>query len=135
MIDRIVNHEPTVMQHLRTRTQPVETYIQETSGSSVIGRDHYFLGCPNFMESKRYAPIEARSSAPKGLRLPSFHDRLPVFATAGFAQMIFLNTQNFNSENYSFRDVRRESEGGFRCPLFETAPADQKATGRFISRI
>jgi hypothetical protein len=135
LLDRIVKHERTFMEHLRTRTPLVETYIQETSGSSGMGRDHYFLGRLNFTEIKRYTPIAARSSTPKGIRLPSFRERPPIFAPAGFAQMIFLDMENLSRENYSFEYVRREFEGGIRCLVFDVAPSDKKASGRFIGRI
>jgi hypothetical protein len=137
LLDRIVERERSFMQHLRTRTPLVETYIQESAGSSESSRDqdHYFLGRLNFTEAKRYTPIAARSDSPKGSRLLSLMNRSVAFAPMGFAQMVFIDAENFSRKDYSFEYVRREFAGGLRCVVFDVAPMDKKAGGRFIGRI
>ncbi len=138
LLNRIVARERSFVEQLRTRTPLIETYIQEAPGNGTTTReqDHYFLGRLNFSEVKRYTPIAARSDSPKGshrLRLPM--NRPIAFAPIGFAQMIFIDAENFSRSDYSFEYVRREFSGGLRCIVFDIAPADSKAIGRFIGRI
>ena len=137
LLDRIIDREHSFVQHLRTRTPLVETYIQESAGSADSNRDqdHYFLGRLNFTEAKKYTPIVARSDSPKrSLRFLS-KNRSVVFEPTGFAQMIFIDAENFSRKDYSFEYVRREFSGGVRCIVFDVAPLDKKAVGRFIGRI
>ncbi|MEO8127697.1 MAG: M48 family metalloprotease [Bryobacteraceae bacterium] len=136
LLDRIVERERTFVKKLSTRTPLVETYIQESAGpESGRDRDHYFLGRLNFTESERYIPIAARSDAPKSPWRLALAKRAIIFSPNGFAEMIFVDPENFSRKDYSFDYVRREFTGGIRCIVFDLAPTDKKAPGRFIGRI
>ncbi len=138
LLNRIVARERSFVEQLRSQTPLIETYLQEAPGIIATTReqDHYFLGRLNFTDVKRYTPIAARSDSPKGShRLRLLMNRPIAFAPVGFAQMIFIDAENFSRKDYSFEYVRREFSGGLRCIVFDVAPLDLKAVGRFIGRI
>src|SRR4051794_374584 len=137
LLDRVVEREQSFVNQLRTRTPLVETYIQESQQSAGSNRDqdHYFLGRLNLAEPKKYSPIVSRSeSATRSLHFGS-KNRSLVFEPTGFAQMIYIDIENFNRNTYAFEYVRREFSGGLRCIVFDVAPSDKKVGGHFVGRI
>jgi Zn-dependent protease with chaperone function len=57
------------------------------------------------------------------------------FAPTGFANMIFIDSDGFTGDNYTMEYVRREFLGDIRTIVFDAAPRDKGAGGRFIGRI
>ena len=140
LLDRITARERRFVEELRGRSAVLETYIQETSGpgdnSAEVMRDHYFLGKLDFNESMDYTPMAVHSEPPKGSKALFFlKNRGTVFVPLGFAQMVMPDTEGFSRQNYQIDYVRREFLGTIRCLVFDVAPVDKKAAGKFMGRI
>lgn len=141
LLERITVQEQNLVQKLRSRNAVLETYIQELGeGSDSLEsgvRDHYFLGRLELSKSLNYVPLVARSEPAKGARLGLgfLKSRNSVFLPGGFAQMVMPDGESFTRRTYRFDYVRREFLGEVRCLVFDVAPADLKAVGRFIGRI
>jgi len=140
LLDRITQQEERFMQDLRTRTAVLETYIQETpnpaEGAGQAVRDHYFLGKLDFSKGLEYTPMAAHSELPRGSR-PLFFlkNRSTAFVPTGFAQMVIPDADGFDRRNYELDFVRQEFLGEVRCLVFDVAPRDAKAAGKFKGRI
>ena len=138
LLDRIVQQEQALVEHLRLKSALVETYIQEmgdTPGASELSiRDHYFLGRLDLAKGLNYVPLVARSDT-KGSRLAFLKKTPAVFVPSGFAQMVMPDRDGFNRQNYQLEYVRREFLGEVRCLVFDVTPRDKKAVGRFVGRL
>lgn len=137
LLNEIVERERTLIAYLAPRNAIVETYIQEIpeeGGTAWPGRDHYFLGRLNLDEELDFRPLEVRSTH-KRQKQWLFLKRRFRFEPAGFAEMIFPDRTQFNREDYSFEYVRREFLGTVRCLVFDVAPVDEQAAGRFVGRM
>jgi hypothetical protein len=138
LLDRVARQEKEFVAKFQSWNPIIETYVQEIADSpEEQGRptkDHYFLGRLN---KGTYTPLLARTDPEKKsfLLLKNLRGRAVTFMPAGFAQMVFLDSASFNRETYSFEYVRREFLGEVRCLVFDVAPLDKKAVGRFIGRI
>lgn len=141
LLERITVQEQNLVQKLRSRSAVLETYIQELGeGTDALEsgvRDHYFLGRLELSKSLNYVPLVARSESGKGARLGLgfLKGRNSVFLPGGFAQMVMPDGESFTPRAYRFEYVRREFLGEVRCLVFDVAPSDLKAVGRFIGRI
>jgi hypothetical protein len=89
-----------------------------------------------------YQPLEARTDAPlaKSASWLPFHmgtakNHALTFLPRGFAQMAVLDLHDFNRKTYRFEYVRREFLGEVRCLVFDVAPIDRLAPGKFVGRI
>jgi hypothetical protein len=141
VVDRIVTQENAEMEMLRQYSPLVETYIQMMRVDPALGPqpagDKYFLG---------------KAQLAKGVELDSFTDEHTKsglrrkadqiggmftfeFLPRGFLQMIYLDLNGFNQQNYRFDYVRREFLGDVRCLVFDVAPKSNAARGRFMGRI
>jgi hypothetical protein len=143
LIAQIVAREKAFVATVRTRAPLLETYIQEIAEdeageqlAAAAPRDHYFLGRIGFEEAGvKYTPLAVRSDQQKGSRLRFLRSRPVMFVPGGFAQMIFVDADGFDPAHYSFEYVRREFVGDLRALVFDIAPIDPAAKGRFIGRI
>jgi len=146
LLDRIVERENNFLAAIAARTPLVETYIQETpQGSDASARpaqDHYFLGRVRWNGVIDYQPLVARTDAPsaKSSSWLPFHlgiakNRALTFLPRGFAQMALLDLHDFNRRTYRFEYVRREFLGEIRCLVFDVAPVNRLAPGKFVGRI
>lgn len=138
LLDRIVKQEHAFLQHLKTRTPLLETYIQETvqrEGAEAAQRDHYFLGRLDLSSGLTYTALAARTETPKQGRLLGLRKTEVSFDPTGFAQMILVDATSFDTNTYQFEYVRREFLGDVRCAVFDLKPVDPKSQGRFIGRI
>jgi hypothetical protein len=140
LLDRIMRQEDGFVEELRVHSAIAETYIQETpdptadTGQAV--RDHYFLGKVEFSKGLSYTPMAVYSEAPKGFKGLSFlKNRTSFFLPVGFAQMALLDADGLNRRTYHVEYVRREFLGEVRCLVFDVAPQDKKAAGKFKGRI
>ena len=146
LLDHIVEREAAFLFAIASRTPLVETYIQETpEGSDASARsseDHYFLGRVRWNGVVDYQPLVARTDAPpaKSASWLPFHmgtakNHALTFLPRGFAQMAVLDLHDFNRKTYHFEYVRREFLGEVRCLVFDVAPADRLAPGKFVGRM
>jgi len=145
LLDRIVEREDLFLKAMAARTPLAETYIQETpegsDASARSTRDHYFLGRVRWKGAVNYQTLVARTDPPpakSGSWLP-FHsgakDHSLTFLPRGFAQMAVLDLHDFNRRTYRFEYVRREFLGEVRCLVFDVAPINNLAPGKFVGRI
>jgi hypothetical protein len=146
LLDRIVERENVFLKAIAARTPLVETYIQETpEGSDASARpseDHYFLGRVRWNGAVDYQPLLARTDAPpakssswRPFHLGSAKNHALTFLPRGFAQMAVLDLHDFNRRTYRFEYVRREFLGEVRCLVFDVAPINRPAPGKFVGRI
>lgn len=157
LLDRIVQRENELLQRMQGRSPLVETYIQETTETNSPqstspadedrpNKDQYFLGRFRVADqSIAYEPLIARTGAPLKsssnftAKIPFFHgdakNQPLTFLPRGFAQMAFLDLQDFNRRTYTFDYVRREFLGEVRCLVFDVAPLKRSDPGRFVGRI
>jgi len=152
LLDHIVDRENLFLAAIAARTPLAETYIQETSGGGETpesgdaaarpAKDHYFLGRVRWNGVVDYQPLVTRTDAPppKSASWLPFHlgtakNRALTFLPRGFAQMAVLDLHDFNRRTYRFEYVRREFLGEVRCLVFDVAPVDPLAPGKFVGRI
>ena len=57
------------------------------------------------------------------------------FLPLGFLQMIYLDNNGLDTQNYNFDYVRREFLGEVRTLVFDVTPKKKAGNGRFIGRI
>ena len=131
LIDRIVSNEQDFLDRLRQYNPIIETYIQEVADDLGHGQppviDHYMIG--KLDTSKRVSHEGFFVSA--GFRKSDS----TVFYPVGFAQMVIPDAYDFNRETYEFEYVRREFLGDIRALVFDMAPKDGTAAGKFRGRI
>ena len=103
--------------------------------------DHYFLGRVRFGAVISYESLVEHTDPPqkRTLRLPfrssGGKSGALSFLPRGFAQMAFMDTQDFNRQTYSFEYVRREFLGEVRCLVFDVVPVQARQPGKFVGRI
>jgi len=139
VVDRIVTQEKAEMQMLRQYSPLVETYIQMLRNDSKLGPvpagDRYFLAKAQLANG---VDLEPFSSDEGGMRrkLSTLGNVFSVeFLPRGFLQMIYLDTNGFDEQNYRFDYVRREFLGEVRCLVFDVTPNVNAGKGRFMGRI
>jgi hypothetical protein len=140
LLDRIVERERTTLEALSQRTPLMETYIQETPGTEIPSKDHYFLGRFRLAENVSYEPLisgtdtnaaklAAQKKHPQGRVAPM------SFLPRGFAQMSVIDLHRFDRQTYRFDYVRREFLGDVRCFVFDVTPVNRFEPGKFVGRI
>ena len=145
LLDRIVERENAFLAAVAARTPLVETYIQETPEGDASARptkDHYFLGRVSWNGVLDYQTLVAHTDVPpaKSASWLPFHrgtvkNRALTFLPRGFAQMAVLDLHDFNRRTYRFEYVRREFLGEIRCLVFDVAPLNRQAPGKFVGRM
>lgn len=142
VVDRISARESEVIQSLRQYTPLVETYIQNLRTDKELGSvpagDKYFLGRAELGEGARLHMLSQKQG---GLKQKVFGSVTGLFSfdvhyvPDGFLQMIYLDTEGLNRQNYKFEYVRREFLGEVRCMVFDVTPLPKTGRGRFVGRI
>ncbi len=143
VISKIIARENQEMVLIRQRSPVVETYIQkarnvENDGSWTPQGDHYFLGRANFSSGLNLVALSSRDDNPMrhaASSLTHLFDFGTEFLPRGFLQMIYLDNNGLDTQNYNFDYVRREFLGEVRTLVFDVTPAKKSAKGRFIGRI
>ena len=139
LLDRIVDQEQHFVEDLRTHSAILETYIQETPNPGGAAeqtlRDHYFLGRLELSRGLNYTSLASHTDVPGGWKRLLGKNRPTIFLPSGFAQMVLPDADSLDRKQYRFEYVRREFLGEIRCLLFDVAPLDKKASGKFIGRI
>ena len=139
VVDKIVAQEQAEMQSLRQYSPIVETYIQILRPNKDLGAvpkgDKYFLGRAELAKGVEIEPLINGSRAKHNMfgglgSLVSME-----FLPRGFLQMIYLDTNGFNRQQYKFDYVGREFLGEVRCLVFDVDPVSKDDKGRFVGRI
>jgi hypothetical protein len=144
VIDKIIAREKAEMDSIRTFSPLVETYIQnlktEKDGAPTPAGDTYFIGRAKFDKGVQVESLIDAGGFRKGV-MSGFSG---VFSTGltyvpvGFLEMVFLDKNGFDRENYKFDYVRREFLGEVRCLVFDVTPEASKGhhtQNRFVGRI
>ena len=139
VVDRLITQEKAEMQMLRQYSPLVETYIQMLRPDSKLGPipagDKYFLGKAQLANGVDLEPFSSDASGVRH-KLSGIGSVFSVeFLPRGFLQMIYLDTNGFDQQNYRFDYVRREFLGDVRCLVFDVAPNTNAGKGRFMGRI
>src|SRR5580692_10822084 len=144
VVDRIVTQEQAEVQSLRQYTPLVETYIQNLRADKDLGPvpagDRYFLGKANLAKGVELDPLTTQDNS-GGVKhkmlggLGSAFSMQMEFLPRGFLQMIYLDTNGFDKQHYSFDYIRREFLGEVRCLVFDVTPTSKSGKGRFLGRI
>ena len=141
VVDRIVSREAAVMDGLRQYSPLVETYVQNMRPDKDLGAvpagDRYFLGRAELSKGIELRSLTERSGKVHRLfgGVGSFFSFSMQYLPRGFLQMIYIDTNGFNRQNYNFDYVRREFLGEVRCLVFDVTPLPKAGKGRFVGRI
>jgi hypothetical protein len=143
VVNKIVSQEQAEMTSLKAYSPLVETYIQNLKGDKDLGAvpagDKYFLGRAILSKGVELEPLT--DSENSGGKKKFFGGIGSVFSLSmeylpsGFLQMIYLDTNGFNRQNYKFDYVRREFLGEVRTLVFDVTPTAKSGKGRFAGRI
>src|SRR5437660_6774949 len=140
VVDRIVTQEKAEMQMLRQYAPLVETYIQMMRPDAKLGPvpagDKYFLGLAQLANGVDLESFAGEGGGGVRHKLVGIGSVFSVeFLPRGFLQMIYLDTNGFDQQNYRFDYVRREFLGDVRCLVFDVTPNSSAGKGRFMGRI
>ena len=144
VVDRIISQEQAEMNAIKPFTPLVETYIQNLRGDKDLGSvpagDKYFLGRAVLSKGIELQPLTDGSENEGGKKkmlsgLGSMFSLSMEFLPKGFLQMIYLDTNGFDKQNYKFDYVRREFLGEVRTLVFDVTPTSKNNKGRFMGRI
>jgi hypothetical protein len=143
VVSKVVSREQQEMKMIRTHSPLVETYIQkvrvtENDGSWVPDGDHYFIGRAEFAKGLELKPLPkpGDDSAHRVLSsMTKLFDFGTEFLPLGFLQMIYLDNNGLDTQNYNFDYVRREFLGEVRTLVFDVTPRKKAGNGRFIGRV
>jgi hypothetical protein len=140
VVDKIITQEQAEMTSLRSYSPLVETYIQNLRPDATLGQvpagDKYFLGRAELAKGVELEPLtgdEAKRKVFSGLG--GVFSMQMEFLPRGFLQMIYIDTDGFDRQHYSFDYVRREFLGEVRCLVFDVTPLNKSGKGRFLGRI
>jgi hypothetical protein len=143
VISKVSSRERQEMDMIRQHSPLVETYIQkvritESDGSWVPDGDHYFIGRAAFAKGLDLQPLPRPGDDSLHRVLASIthlFDFGTEFLPQGFLQMIYLDNNGLDAQNYNFDYVRREFLGEVRTLVFDVTPKKEAGKGRFIGRI
>jgi len=142
-IDRIIAREHDENATIRRYNPIIETYIQDMKPDPQMGsipvKDHYFLG--QAILSK--GVVDQSILEVKGRhKIDQFNPLYHVsnfftsnYVPAGFLQMIYLDSNNFDRQHYQFDYVGREFLGEVRCLVLDLTPLPKSGNGRFKGRV
>lgn len=141
VIDRIIAKEAEENQRVRQYTPLVETYIQNLKVDKDMGPvpagDKYFLGRADFTRGIDLVSLSENTGKSRKLlsNISNFFTFGMQYLPDGFLQMIFIDNNGFNRDNYQFDFIRREFLGEVRCLVFDVTPVKKAGKGRFLGRI
>ena len=143
VVSKVITRESQEMSTIRQYSPMVETYIQKTrvtesDGSWQPDGDHYFIGRAEFSKGLGIESLASRDDTTMHRAvagLTHLFDFGIEFLPKGFLQMIFLDNNGLDTQNYNFDYVRREFLGEVRTLVFDVTPSRKGAKDRFIGRI
>jgi hypothetical protein len=141
IIDKIIAREHVQMESFRQYSPLVETYIQNMKNDKAAGwqpaGDTYFLGRAQLAKGVEIESLTEQGGVRHGI-MNGFKGIFSFgveYLPRGFLQMIYLDTNGFDKQNYNFDYVRREFLGEVRCLVFDVTPNPKSGRGRFVGRI
>src|ERR1700688_4025816 len=143
VVSKVTSRETQEMAMIRQHSPLVETYIQkvritENDGSWVPDGDRYFIGRAQFAKGLDLKPLPAPgddSVHHMVASLTRLFDFGTEFLPQGFLQMIYLDNNGLDTQNYNFDYVHREFLGEVRTLVFDVTPKKKAGKGRFVGRI
>jgi Zn-dependent protease with chaperone function len=144
VVNRVISQEQAEMNMLRSYSPLVETYIQNLKGDKDLGTvpagDKYFLGRAELAKGVDLEPLTDGDEG-GGIKKKLFGGFGSMFSLSmeylprGFLQMIYIDTNGFDTRHYKFDYVRREFLGEVRTLVFDVTPLPKSGKGRFAGRI
>jgi hypothetical protein len=142
-VAKVIARENQEMEMIRKRSPMVETYVQKVKVVEIDGTwrpdgDHYFIGRADLSHGLDLVSLANRNTGTIHRMvgtLTRLFDFGAQFLPKGFLQMIFLDNDGLNTDNYKFDYVRREFLGEVRTLVFDVAPTQKAGNGRFAGRI
>src|SRR6266436_1817838 len=141
VVNRVISNENHLYGKVKEFSPLVETYIQNLKPDKELGEvpsgDKYFLGKADFSKGVNLVSLtEANNKGKKILGgIGSFFSFGMQYLPDGFLQMVFIDTNGFDTAHYKFDYVRREFLGEVRCLVFDVTPLPKSGKGRFLGRI
>jgi TonB family protein len=143
VVSKVIARENQEMNEIRQHAPIVETYIQknkfaENDGSWQLDGDHYFIGRAELSKGLDLESLAARNDNTVRhivARLNWLFDFGTEFLPKGFLQMIYLDANGLDTQNYNFDYVRREFLGKVRTLVFDVTPSRKGEKDRFVGRI
>lgn len=155
LVDKAILREKEVVKTVKDRAPLFETYIQNMKPDPVLGQvpesDQHFLGRIEFSKIIGDSAYEINKETSQGtkqggklsiLKKPfsligglggSLH---LTFHEAGFAQMLLMDSKEFDRQHYQFGFVRNDFLGNTPTAVFDVTPiSGKRAYGRFFGRI
>src|SRR3972149_4786510 len=137
VLDRIIAQEQAQIKMIRSHSPLVETYIQLLAPDKALGTvpngDKYFLGRAKLDNGVQLVSL-ANGEGKKGFLGGLFSSSME-FIPEGFLQMVYIDADGFDRQNYQFDYVRREFLGEVRALVFDVVPKNKNEQGRFAGRI
>ncbi len=149
LIDKAIAREKVVIATLKERTPLVETYIQNMKPDDVVNQapesDQHFLGRVDFGNVIGDSSYNTNKPS-RGIGgffknsasyITGIGSSLHLnFNSTGFVQMLLIDSNDFDRQNYAFGFVRNEFLGNTPTAVFDVTPIDGKnSRGRFFGRI
>ena len=154
LIDKAIVREKVVIKTVKDRAPLVETYIQNMKPDPLLGQvpesDQHFLGRVEFSKvigDQSFAVNKDTSQGTGGSKLGFFKHSASYlgglggslhlnFHSAGFVQMLLMDSTSFDRQHYTFGYVRNDFLGNTPTAVFDVTPLQgKKAFGRFFGRI
>ena len=141
VVRRVVDNENHMYGKVKDYSPLVETYIQNLKPDKELGEvpagDKYFLGKADFSKGVNLVSLTDTNSKGKKIfsGIGNFFSFAMQYLPDGFLQMIFIDTNGFDTAHYKFDYVRREFLGEVRCLVFDVTPLPKSGKGRFLGRI
>ena len=145
LVDKAIARELEVIKVVKDRTPLVETYIQNMRPDPALLQipysDEHFLGRVDFgkvISGESYEKAEQKKGLFKGALsyLTTLNKQLHLeFNETGFVQMLLVDSQSFNRQNYEFNFVRNDFLGSVPTVVFDVVPDVHRVRGRFFGRI
>jgi hypothetical protein len=141
VIDKIIAREKVEMDAIRQFSPLVETYIQnlkiERDGAPMPAGDTYFIGRAQFAKGVQVESLIDAGGIRHGLMsgFAGIFNMGVTYVPVGFLEMVFLDRNGFDRQNYNFDYVRREFLGEVRCLVFDLTPTPKSGKERFVGRI
>jgi len=138
VVDKIVARENAEMDTIRGYSPLVETYIQDTKADKEEGwvpdGDRYFLARVQFGKNIELESLSQQNA--RGHMFGSLGGLLGAeILPKDFIEMVFLDANGLNRQDYQFDYVHREFLGDVRTLVFDITPVDIHKKGHFVGRI
>ncbi len=99
-------------------------------------KDHYFLGQAGLTKGVADTSMLDKKKKSKTEEFNPFsHLEGSKYAPEGFVQMVYVDPQGLDRQNYEFNYVGREFLGEIRCLVFDVRPLPKTGKDRFNGRI